>query len=74
MKKKPHVDDADVDKFVERFCKKLNPALTPEERADLIHDFALAYTELVQPETSKAWAKELARKVRSRALWLKPSN
>lgn len=74
MKKMPEVDDADVDRFISRFGTKLNPALTPEERADAFHDFVLAYVDLTEPDASKEWAKELARKVRSRALWLKPSN
>ena len=74
MKTTPQVDDADVDGFVTRFLAKLNPALTAEERADAAYDFALNLTLMIQPDTSKAWAQEFARKVRSRALWLKLSN
>lgn len=49
-KTRPQVDDEDIDRFVARFLSKLNPALTPEERADTIHDFVLGYMELTEPE------------------------
>ena len=71
MKNRAVVDDADVDAFIARFITKLNPALSAEERADAIHDFTLTFVEFLQPETTKEWASELARKVRSRVLWLK---
>ena len=73
VKKPPLVDDDDVDRFVVTFLTKLNPALSAEQRADTIHDFVLGYMKLVQPDVSKEWAREFARKVRARALWLKPS-
>ncbi len=53
------------------FEGKLNPSLTAEARADVIHDFVLGYAKLTEPEVTLAWAKELARKIRSRALWLR---
>lgn len=74
MKNPAHVDDEDVDRFIAKFCTKLNPTLSPEERADFFHDFAIDIIDLIEPERSKQWAQELARKVRSRVLWLKPSN
>lgn len=73
MKTPAQVSDEDVDRFVEKFCTKLNPALSAEERADFFHDFAIDIIELIEPERSKRWAQELARKVRGRVLWLKPS-
>ena len=74
VKSPAHVDDEDVDRFITKFCAKLNPALSPEERADFFHDFAIDIINLIEPERSKQWAHELARKVRSRVLWLKPTN
>jgi hypothetical protein len=73
VKTPPQVDDADVDEFVATFLTKLNPALSAEERADTIQDFVLGYISLAQPDASKEWAQEFARRVRARALWLKPS-
>jgi len=74
VKKKPHVDDADVDRFVAMFAGKSNPALTPELRADFIHDFVLGYSQMTEADVTPEWTRELARRVRQRALWLKPSN
>ena len=71
MKNRPQVDDADVDAFIAVFFQKLNPALSAEERADAVEDATLALVELIQPEMSKEYAKEFARKVRGRALWRK---
>jgi hypothetical protein len=73
MKNPPQVDDEDVDRFIAKFCTKLNPALSAEERADFFHDFAVDILDLIEPERSKEWAQELARKVRSRVLWLPPN-
>ena len=62
------MDKADVDEFVELHLKNFDPKLTPETRADLAEQFALNYSKL--KGMSPAWAKELARKVHQRALWL----
>jgi hypothetical protein len=74
MKQPAQVDDEDVDRFVAKFCTKLNPALSAEERADFFYDFAIDIIALIEPERSKQWTQELARRVRSRVLWLKPSS
>jgi hypothetical protein len=65
------VDDADVDAFIAKFFSKLNPALGAEERADAAYEFTSAYIDLVEPESSRERARELARRVRSRILWMK---
>jgi hypothetical protein len=71
MKKVSEVADADVDRFVAMFEGKLNADFTAEVRADAIHDFVLGYIRLLEPDVSEDWIRELARKVRARALWLK---
>ena len=73
MKPAPQIDDEDIDTFVTTWLTRLNPALSAEERADLIHDFVVSYTELTEPDRSKEWVREFARRVRARALWLKPT-
>ena len=71
-KSAPQIDDDDIDAFVARWLTKLNPNLSAEERADFFHDFVVALLEATEPEKSSPWVKEFARRVRARALWLKP--
>lgn len=73
MKPTPQIDDEDIDKFVAKWFTQLNPALSAEKRADLVHDFVVGVLELSEPEKSPAWIKEFARRVRQRVLWLKAS-
>jgi hypothetical protein len=69
-KKSPSVDSDDVDFMIDfLFGASLNEKLTPEERADTAHAFALNYSKL--QGTSNAYATALADKVRAKALWIK---
>ena len=74
MKNPAEVDDEDVDTFIAKYRTKMNPALSAEERADGFHDFAIGIVASTEPERSKEWAQELARKVRAKVLWLKSSS
>lgn len=67
----PQIDDEDLDAFIARWFPQLNPALSPEKRADLIHEFVIALLDLTEPEKSKEWVRGFAKRVRARALWLK---
>jgi hypothetical protein len=70
--KQAHVDDADVDELVSLLTRNSGRTnLTAESRADLAHKFALSFAKLKGHSTE--WAKELARRVRQRMLWVKPS-
>ncbi len=71
-RRSPVVDDSDVDQIVAMLTPKegAKPSrLAAEQRADLAHDFALNYARL--HGTTAAWARELARRVRRRFLWVK---
>lgn len=72
-KKRPAVDDAEVNKIVDAVRKHSDFArTTPEDRAEVAYKLALGYAMV--SGTTSAWAKELASKVRQRVLWAKPSN
>jgi hypothetical protein len=74
-KKPPEVDDAEVDRIIaalESFAPTQETArsgMTPEARADVAYGFALGYAKF--HGSTSAWAKELARRVRKRILWVK---
>jgi hypothetical protein len=56
-KQSPNVDDADVERVIDLLMKNVDPALSPETRADL----ALGFAKLTYTQTSPEWAEELAR-------------
>jgi hypothetical protein len=65
-----HVDDADVERMINfLFGRSLNDKITAEERAEAAYQVALNWARLMNRTTR--YAKELARRVRARALWLK---
>jgi hypothetical protein len=67
----PQIDDTDIDTFVAQWLTQLNPALSAEKRADVVHDFVVGLLKLTEPDKSDLWVVEFARRVRARALWLK---
>ncbi len=72
--KTPVVDEADVDRIVDDFIRNNADftVVTPDERADLAYQYALDESRLLNH--SREWGKELARKVRQRMMWAKPSD
>ncbi len=67
------VDDGEVERIAERIRKHADfIKTTPEERAEAAYRMALGYAQANR--TTAAWAEELARLVRRRVLWAKPSN
>jgi len=72
MKKNPQptVDEADVE-IVVALAKQSTAKMTAEERADAVSRIAADYA--TAKGSSPEWGEALARKVRSRALWTKPT-
>ena len=73
----PEVDEDDVAEMVAalaRFITKRSAAgrMTPETRADIAFDVVFNLAKL--QGSTPTWAKELARKVRKRILWRRPSD
>jgi hypothetical protein len=68
---RPQVDEGNVDEFIRLLTPEPGkaPKLTLEERADLAHGIAPSISKL--QGTSALYAKEFARRVRSRILWMK---
>ena len=72
-KPSPVVDDSDVNEIVDLIRQHADfTRATPEARADLAHQVALSEGELMGH--SPEWSQELARKVRRRMIWAKPSS
>ena len=72
-KKSPVVDDSDVNRIVDLIRQHADfTRATPEARADHAHQVALSEGELMGH--SPEWSQELARKVRQRMMWAKPSS
>jgi len=67
----PVIDDADVDRWVDIIRRHADfSKATSEERANRLHDAALQMS--LANGDSEEYANELARRVRQRALWVKP--
>ncbi len=67
------VDEGEVERIAELIRKHADFVKTmPEERAEAAYRMALGYARANR--TTAAWAEELARLVRRRVLWAKPSN
>jgi hypothetical protein len=67
------IDDADVQRLAEFFLKAPEfAAASAETRAEIAYRLALGISKI--NGHSKTYSAELARKVRDRVLWGKPSN
>jgi hypothetical protein len=72
LTKGPKVADDDIDAFVEKWLRGMDPALSAEERADLVYGFVVNLLKFSELDKSDDWIEAFAKRVRARALWLKP--
>jgi len=72
-KQRPIVDDLHVERIAQVVLEVPEFAsASAETRAETAHILALGFAKM--DGHSEEWAQELARKVRARVMWAKPSN